>query len=285
MQQIKFYRVHLYVPFFNFIADISIAWTIQPIDLKFKNVQTLLNAYDRKYRNKNFCTNDPVQIPMRYKTPLDREISAFLVSVICWGNRKAIIQAATRWMDAMGSSPYEFVQNYSAKDYTYVKSIYYRTFNSEDCHHLLLQLQKLLRQYASIEACFMKLPNCNLEERIRFFRRTLLNKTTSVRLHHHISNIDRNAASKRLCLFLKWMVRSGEDGLDLGVWKNLKPFELMIPMDVHVGKAAFDLNIINSRTANWKRVKEISERLTQFDPLDPIKYDTALFCIGAGFTI
>ena len=253
--------------------------------MKIKKLKSILDAYDTKYGNRAFAASDPVQIPMLCKSTADAEISAFLTALICWGQRQNIIATAKTWMGMMGHCPYEFVLNYKIKDQKHLKNFYYRTFNVNDAHHTFIQLQKLLLRHGSIEKAFCKDSTPDFENQIRAFRLEFLHENKHPRLEKHISNIDKNAAAKRLCLFLKWMVRSSAGGTDLGLWTGVSCSNLMIPLDVHVCRAAYKLEIINSKQAHWKHVKQITAFLKTLNPEDPVKYDTALFCIGAGFTL
>jgi uncharacterized protein (TIGR02757 family) len=253
--------------------------------MKLKKLESILNAYDNKFGNRTFAASDPVQIPMQYNATADAEISAFLTALICWGQRQNIISTAKTWMGMMGHRPHEFVLNYNIKDQKYFKNFYYRTFNASDAHHTFIQLQKILLHHGSIENAFCKDSTLDFENQIRAFRLEFLNENCHPRLEKHISNIDKNAAAKRLCLFLKWMVRSSAAGTDLGLWTGVSSSSLMIPLDVHVCRAAYKLEIIDSNLANWKHVKQITACLKTIYPEDPIKYDTALFCIGAGFKL
>lgn len=253
--------------------------------MNLKKLKLLLDAYDDKYGNRSFVVDDPVQIPLQYNSAADAEISAFLTAIICWGQRKNIIITSKKWMHMMGQSPYEFVCNYNIKDQKHIKDFYYRTFNATDAHFLFVQLQKLLLRFKTIEKAFCFGNLSDTESRIRTFRQELLNQNKHSRLEKHISNIDKNAAAKRLNLFLKWMVRSSASGTDLGLWTQLKSKDLLIPLDVHVSRAANTLGIVNSIQTNWKHVLQITACLKTLHPEDPVKYDTALFCIGAGFTL
>jgi len=96
----------------------------------------------------------------------------------------------------------------------------------------------------------------------------------------HISSPLQKATCKRLNMYLRWMVRRDKKGVDFGLWNRLKPSQLICPYDVHVDRVARGLNLIERKQKDWRTTLELTARLREFDPMDPVKYDFALFGMG-----
>ncbi len=243
-------------------------------------IKNLLNELYVNIDPNNFVRNDPVQIPRMYSKKEDIEISAFLTSIISWGNRRQIVQHAHWLMQAMNNKPHDFILNVSAHHKSCLAKFKHRTINGDDVFNLCLALKSLYVNDGGLESLFVSAYRNNrdvfysLKEAYRFFSTCISNKHTL----KHISNVEKNSAAKRLNLFLRWMVRS--DAIDLGVWKAISPSHLYLPLDTHSAFAARSLGLLRRKQTDWKAVKEITEKLKQFDEHDPIKYDVSLFIYG-----
>lgn len=230
------------------------------------------------YNRKSFIAEDPISIPHRYTALQDREIAGFFAATIAWGNRKAIVKNAGRMMDLMDNHPYDFISNASKSELGTLTSFVHRTFNGNDFLALALALRKLYRRKDSLEHFFMS-GESNFE-RISNFRDELVKGLSLERTLKHLANPSTGSASKRLNMFLRWMVRSDKRGVDFGCWKKLSPVDLLLPLDVHSGNIARQLGLLHRKQNDAKAVIEITECLKEFDPADPVKYDFALFGLG-----
>jgi uncharacterized protein (TIGR02757 family) len=112
------------------------------------------------------------------------------------------------------------------------------------------------------------------------FRKVFFEIDCFPRTFKHISDINKGASAKRLNMFLRWMVRDDKRGVDFGLWKSIPASALYIPIDLHTGNVARKLGLLLRKQNDWKAVAELTTRLREFDPLDPVKYDFALFGLG-----
>jgi uncharacterized protein (TIGR02757 family) len=252
----------------------------------------LLERLHDRYNTPEFVAADPISIPHRFfeagggDAPQPRandiEIAGFLAATIAWGNRKAIVKSAGRMIDMMGGEPYSFVMSASAGELDAVKSYVHRTFNGEDFRSFLLSLRHIYSEFGSMGAFFEGefSRTRNLREVISRFRREFFVPPHAPRCEKHLSSVDRGAASKRVCMFLRWMVRRDGRGVDFGLWRGIPPSALYLPLDVHSAATARSLGLLTRRQNDWRAVEEVTARLREFDPADPAKYDFALF--GAG---
>ncbi|SIQ49628.1 TIGR02757 family protein [Chryseobacterium sp. RU37D] len=249
--------------------------------LKFEELKIFLDEKADQYNDPGFIENDPIQIPHRFSLKQDIEIAGFLVATISWGNRKAIIKSAEKMLDMMGNSPYDFVLNYSEKDLKEIqdKSIH-RTFNGEDFTYFIKQFNRIYIESESLENLFkVNDSEINFSHAIERFRSNFLG-TEKHRSHKHVSSPYKNSSTKRIMMFLRWMVRKDKRGVDFGIWKNTDQKYLSIPLDVHTGNISRKLGLIERDQNDWKAVEELDLVIRKFDDRDPAKYDFALFGLG-----
>lgn len=243
------------------------------------NHSELKEYLDFKYEQYNtttFIESDPIQIPHSYQIKEDIEIIAFIVASIAWGNRKMIIKSGQRLAEIMGDSPYDFIQNYQEKKLKFV----HRTFNEVDLDFFFRSLQNIYKM-GGLENAFQAHPSIpGTAGRIINFRETFLSVPYEERSQKHISNPAKNSAAKRINMFLRWMVRT-EGNVDFGLWKSIPISDLYMPLDVHTGNISRKLGLLTRKQNDWKALEELMITLRQFDPKDPVKYDYALFGIGA----
>lgn len=233
------------------------------------------------YNNPDFIENDPIQIPHRFSLKQDVEIAGFLTATISWGNRKSIINDATKMMDFMGNSPFDFVQNVSGKELkTLEQKSIHRTFSGEDFREFILNLKRIYSESESLEILFLTNENeFNFYHSLERFRQKFLGENIH-RSHKHISSTYKNSSAKRLMMFLRWMVRKDKKGVDFGIWENIDQKYLSVPLDVHTGNISRKLNLIQRKQNDWKTVEEMDSVLRKFNGEDPAKYDFALFGLG-----
>ncbi len=235
------------------------------------------------YNTKNFIDSDPISIPHLFSKKQDIEISGFLAATISWGNRKSIIANANKLMQLMDFAPHDFVLNAKQKDFIPFKKFVHRTFNGDDCIFFLQSLQHIYKKNESMETLFHKGIQTNdstIKNGIISFRQAFFKPKHITRVEKHVSNPEKNSSAKRLCMFLRWMVRDNKSGVDFGIWKNIKPAQLCLPLDVHTGNVSRALGLLNRKQSDWQSVEEITQALRKFDANDPIKYDFALFGLG-----
>lgn len=228
------------------------------------------------YENPKFIEDDPIQIPHQFQKKEDVEISAFLISTIAWGNRKSIIKSGEKLLKIMDFQPHDFILNFSERELKFV----HRTFNESDLEFFFHSLKNIYKKHNGLENAFHSNDN-KLFTKISNFRTIFLEVEHEKRSEKHISNPLSGSASKRLVMFLRWMVRSNKKGVDFGIWKSIHSSSLMIPLDVHTGNIATKLGLISGKQFSWKTNEELISKLREFDPIDPAKYDFALFGLGA----
>ena len=248
------------------------------------NFQELKDFLDEKadfYNHLDFITNDPLSIPHRFSKKEDIEIAGFLTATISWGNRKSIINSATKMMLLMDDSPHDFVLNHSEKE---IKSIaektVHRTFKGEDLAQFIINLKRIYQQNDSMEPLFQLLNDeTNYRNAIERFRTSFLGESIH-RSSKHVSSPHKNSSAKRLMMFLRWMVRNDQKKVDFGLWNSLPKQYLSIPLDVHTGNISRKLELISRKQNDWKTVEELDEIIRKMDANDPAKYDFALFGLG-----
>lgn len=247
------------------------------------DVKGFLDESYLKYNNKNFIENDPVSIPHQFTKKEDIEIAGFLAATIAWGNRKSIIKNASKLMALMDLDPHNFIINHSKKDLKPFETFVHRTFNGRDCVFFIESLKNIYKNHNGMEAAFYNTSGKNefeLKDRIINFRTLFLTPAHLSRIEKHVSNPAAKSSAKRLCMFLRWMVRKDNKGVDFGIWKSIDQKDLCLPLDVHTGNVSRALKLLSRKQNDWQAVEEITSVLRSFDKKDPVKYDFALFGLG-----
>lgn len=242
---------------------------------------TLEYLYD-KYNNPLFIELDPISIPHKFSRKEDIEISGFLASVIAWGNRKMIVRSANKMIDFMGGEPYNFVMNHAEEDLLPLSNFVHRTFNGEDFICFIKALRNMYNNYVSLGNFFETnyLQSSDIRVVISRFRSVFFEGIDSPHSYKHLSNIDKKAACKRICMLLRWFVRDDCRGVDFGIWNKIPKSALYIPLDVHSGNVGREFGLLTRKQNDWKSVEELTDRLRYFDKSDPAKYDYSLFGLG-----
>lgn len=240
-----------------------------------------LNQKVLQYENPEFITSDPIQIPHRFTQKQDIEISGFLTATIAWGKRNMIIRNANRMMELLDNSPYDFIMNHQKSDLDRLEGFVHRTFNSIDLNCFLKALQCYYRQYNSLETIFIPSKNAiNLNDQIPEFKKLFFSNPHPKRSQKHISDPSKGSAAKRIHMYLRWMVRDAKKGVDFGIWKQIPTSVLSCPLDVHSGNVARQLGLLERKSNDRKAVEALDKELRKLDPIDPVKYDFALFGTG-----
>ena len=232
-----------------------------------------------QYNRPSFIEHDPVSIPHHFSSKEDIEIAGFLAATIAWGQRPVIIRNANTLMELMDLSPYEFVLAASPKELKKLDKFVHRTFNGVDAKFFILALRNIYKKHGGMENVFSG-NFSSAQNSIIHFRETFLSLKHDKRSDKHISDPASNSSAKRINMFLRWMVRRDNAGVDFGIWKSISPALLHVPLDVHVGNVARKLGLLERKQSDWKAVEELTARLRGFDKEDPVKYDFALFGLG-----
>lgn len=253
---------------------------LPPIPLK--EVKDFLDFKYEQYNQPGFIETDPVSIPHLFDKAEDIEISGFLSATIAWGQRKSILSNARRLMRQMGNSPYAFVMDSSEDQLIKASDFVHRTFNSEDTLYFFKALRHIYRDYNGLRALFENSyqNSGDLKVSLSDFRSVFLSFSPKLRTGKHVSDVNKGASAKRLNMFLRWMIRNDKRGVDFGLWKNIPPSALYLPLDVHTGNISRKLQLLHRKQNDWKAVEEITRQLRLFDASDPVKYDFALFGLG-----
>jgi uncharacterized protein (TIGR02757 family) len=242
---------------------------------------TLKELLDEKvfqYNNPRFIESDPIQIPHQFQLKQDIEIAAFLTATISWGNRKMIIKNAQRLMDIMGNSPFDFIME-SETDVD--ENFVHRTFNAIDLNYFVKALRSIYINHGGLEKVFSKNASPgDLQSSIYHFKKVFFEIEHPLRTMKHVSDPNKGSAAKRINMFLRWMVRSDDAGVDFGIWKDISPSMLSCPLDVHSGNVARKLGLLQRKQNDAKALNELDLSLRKMDPIDPVKYDFALFGMG-----
>lgn len=254
-------------------------------EMDFASVKAYLDAAADRYNTADFIGDDPISIPHRFARLQDREITGFWAATLAWGQRKTIINSTLRLVELMDGAPHDFILNHEETDRKRFLDFKHRTFQATDTLWFLEFLQRYYRKHNSLETAFSQHmpPNAEHTEAalIGFHNLFFDDSDAPTRTRKHVATPARNSTCKRLNMFLRWMVRRDDRGVDFGDWPSISPAQLLIPLDVHVEKVARRIGLLERPQTDWKAVLELTERLREFDPNDPVRYDFALFGLSA----
>ena len=243
----------------------------------------LLEFNFRKYNTRSFIEHDPISIPHRFTKLQDIEISGFFAATFAWGLRKTIIKKCLELMELFDFAPYDFMKNHKEADLKSLLHFKHRTFNSTDLLYFIHFFKNYYSTHNSLEDVFIPIESetLNVKNGIEnFYNHFTSNEFFPFRTAKHVASPSKKSACKRINMFLRWMVREDEYGVDFGLWKSIKSHQLICPCDVHVEKVARSLGLITRKQVDWSMAVELTEYLKKLDPLDPVKYDFALFGMG-----
>ncbi|HEX5554930.1 MAG TPA: TIGR02757 family protein [Chitinophagaceae bacterium] len=246
-------------------------------------LQDFLNCKVELYNNAAFVEDDPVRVPHQFTLLQDIEIAGFFTAILSWGRRSTIIDNSKKLMSLMDNAPYAFIKNHRQSDLKPFLSFAHRTFNATDLLYFISFLQEYYTTFLSLESAFsthLDPEDKNTKKALIGFQQIAFAGEHPARTRKHLSSPAKNSACKRLNMFLRWMVRHDHQGVDFGLWKNISPSQLVIPMDVHVSRVARRLDLIEDEKVTWKNAEALTGELRKFDPEDPVKYDFALFGLG-----
>ncbi len=241
-------------------------------------LKEFLDFKSDQYNNVNFIGADPISIPHLFTDKKDIESIGLIMATISWGNRLSIINNGKRLVEIMDHTPYSFIMNANEQELAALKFVH-RTFNADDLSFFVRGIRHIYATHPDgLESAFLN--GDSTCEKISNFRSQLFRVAHEQRSEKHVSNPQSGSASKRLNMYLRWMVRKDSKGVDFGIWNSFPQSELYIPLDVHTGTIARKLGLIERKVNDWKALEELMEKLRKFDPLDPCKYDYALFGLG-----
>jgi uncharacterized protein (TIGR02757 family) len=244
-------------------------------------LQEFLDEKVELYNRPAFIESDPISIPHQYTKKQDIEIAGFLAATIAWGNRTMILRNANRMMEMLDHSPYEFIMNSSDDEIEMIKNFVHRTFNSTDFIYFLKALQNIYRNKGGLETIFRAYQTADsLQPAIQEFHKIFFELSHEKRTERHVSDPFKGSAAKKLNMYLRWMIRKDDRGVDFGIWKTISPSILSCPLDVHSGNVARKLGILTRKLNDAKAVIELDTNLREMDSEDPVKYDFALFGLG-----
>lgn len=248
----------------------------------YMELKEFLEMKHDQYNRPGFIPDDPVMVPHFFSSKQDIEISGFLTAVISWGNRVTIIKNARKLLSMMGDAPYDFLVQSAPSDFDVFRNFVHRTFQGEDCICFLECLSGIYKDHGGLEEVFMRgyEASGNIKDAIVSARKLFFRPDCPQRSRKHFADPSANSASKRINLFLRWMVRDDNRGVDFGLWKGIPPSALYCPLDIHTAGTARMLGLLYRKQNDWKAVEELTGTLRKLDATDPVKYDFALFGIG-----
>jgi uncharacterized protein (TIGR02757 family) len=252
------------------------------------SLKDFLNEQADVYNRPAFIEHDPISIPHRFTALQDIEIMGFWTAIWAWGQRPTILKKASELVTLMDGAPHDFVKNHQDSDLTRFLAVKHRTFNATDTLYFLHFLQQYYRVHDTLETAFLPpqistdppTPNPVEAGLIAFHDRFCADPYFPERTRKHIATPARGSTCKRLLMFLRWMVRQDNAGVDFGLWMRIRPDQLIMPVDVHVGRVARSLGLLTRPQTDWQAAVELTDRLRTFDPTDPVRYDFALFGLG-----
>lgn len=252
-----------------------------------KNLKSFLDDKVSQFDNPDFIQEDPVSIPHLFTKNQDIEIAGFVAAIFAWGIRKTIINKCKLLLQLMDNAPYDFCLNHTENDLKKMEGFCHRTFNDTDLLYFISFFKFHYSKNKSLETAFFNhktiepFNNSVVEKSLNYFYQYFFSlEDIPERTRKHIASPAKNSSCKRLNMFLRWMVRNDEKGVDFGIWKKISPSQLICPVDVHVARVSRHFGLLQRKPVDWLAAIELTEELKKFDPEDPVKYDFALFGLG-----
>jgi uncharacterized protein (TIGR02757 family) len=249
-----------------------------------QRIKDFLDEKVAQFNRPNFIELDPISIPHRFSKKQDIEIAGFFAAILAWGQRKTILNKCNELLACMDNAPHDFLVNHSEGDLKAVLGFKHRTFNEVDALYFIHFLSWFYRHQDSLEKAFLIGQTGavdSMESMLTQFQRHFFSlEDAPSRTKKHISSPATRSACKRINMYLRWMVRQDQQGVDFGIWKQISPAQLICPCDLHVDRVGRKLGLITRKQTDWGTAVELTQVLRTFDPLDPVKYDFALFGLG-----
>ncbi len=248
-----------------------------------KKLIEFLNGKVEAYNQPSFIKEDPVSIPHRFSQKQDIEIAGFFAAVFSWGKRSTIIDKSKDLLKRMDNAPYDFILNAGQNELRGLEGFKHRTFREDDLYYFIEFLRHHYSKYASLETAFtinFNSKDATTENGLTGFKDYFFSREHLRRTEKHIASPQQNSTCKRLNMFLRWMVRKDDKGVDFGIWNTISPSQLVCPVDVHVARVAKHFELLKRKQIDWEAALELTSNLRELDPKDPVKYDFALFGLG-----
>ena len=249
------------------------------------DLKTYLDGLVARFEQPAFIQDDPIALPHGFDDPRDQEVIGLYAAILAWGRRATILKKMEDLCERMRYRPYRFVRDFDeGRDAPRLATFKHRTFQPIDALWFTKNLSEALRQHETVERLFaIHLPEDadDVGAAIQGFSEAMMvmEPGTPARLRKHLARPVSGSACKRLCMYLRWMVRPGP--VDLGIWPTIRPDQLVLPLDVHAGRQARALGML-TRTANdWPAALELTHRCRLLRLDDPARYDYAFFGVGA----
>ncbi len=262
-----------------------------PYRVESDGLRPFLERKVKEYNRSSFITDDPISVPHGFRIKQDIEIAGFFTAIFSWGNRTTIIRKSRELIRLMDGSPHQFVMHHSDRELRELLSFKHRTFNPTDLLYFIEFLHHHYSRFDSLEDAFLlsgggddrdARADWDAGEALTAFHHYFFSlEVVPPRTRKHIATPERNSSCKRLNMFLRWMVRSDDNGVDFGCWERIPMDKLICPLDLHVARVARRFGLLTRTSTDWTAALELTERLALFDPRDPTKYDFALFSLGA----
>ncbi|MBS1758967.1 MAG: TIGR02757 family protein [Bacteroidetes bacterium] len=246
----------------------------------FSEIKKLLNRKADEYNQPSFIVNDPISIPHLFSKKQDIEIAGFFAAIFAWGNRTTIINKSKILMQLMDNAPHQFCLHHTPKDLKNILTFKHRTFNATDLLYFIEFFKTHYTKHKSLETVFTNNGTTIEEMLIGFHHYFFSLEHIPERTRKHIATPERNSSCKRLNMYLRWMVRVDDRGVDFGIWQKIKPEQLICPLDVHVARVARKLGVLKRKQNDWQAAVALTEFLQTLDANDPVKYDYALFSLS-----
>ena len=248
----------------------------------FEELKDFLDEKVDQFNKPGFIELDPISIPHQFTKKQDIEIAGLIAAVLAWGQRVTIINKSNDFLNRMDNTPHDFLLNHKPKDLKQFHQYKHRTFNETDALYFIEFLSQFYRKHDSLEDAFsMNDADDHVGDGLINFHHLFFGlEDFPSRTKKHIPTPERKSACKRINMYLRWMVRQDKNGVDFGVWKKIKPSQLICPVDLHVERVARKLKLIKRKQMDWETALELTANLKKLDPIDPVKYDFALFGLG-----
>jgi len=258
--------------------------TNNSMPLSSAQIRALLEDRYQRYNTSAFIAQDPVSIPHLFQRKQDVEIAGFFAAILAWGQRKTIISKCHELLRRMDHAPFQFITQHQDEDLKHLLGFKHRTFNDTDLLYLVYFFRWFYERHESLENAFVgaaSAPVNTQKARLEHFYNLVFSLPEAPhRTRKHISTPAKKSACKRINMYLRWMVRQDNQGVDVGIWHQMKPADLICPCDVHVQRVARRLGLITRTPSDWAMAEELTQNLRLLDPHDPVKYDYALFGLG-----
>lgn len=249
-----------------------------------ENLKDFFEAKVKQYNRPSFIKDDPVCIPHLFTKKQDIEIAGLFAAIFAWGNRTTIINKSKELMGLMENEPHDFCLNHSENDLRSLLQFKHRTFNATDLLYFIAFLKHHYTNNNSLETAFLKIPRGGehtMEQSLIHFHNYFFSlEHVPGRTKKHIATPYKGSTCKRINMYLRWMVRRDKNGVDFGIWKKISPADLVCPIDLHVARVAKRFDLLHRKQTDWLAAVELTAYLKKLDPLDPVKFDFALFGLG-----